>query len=170
MLLLIVRYIPMCSTVNPKQKGARFNMEQTKKSRCTWKIAVPAVFAGLTAGVFITLMLCVGCTTVKMSVEYPSVRVKASQDHCYTVDAHGSFWNTKGKSLQKGETHFPATMSEAEQAGYVITNGTDFVGDGYNKSVTYHITYWDSLLAVLSFGTYVPMRIEYLPVEPKNAN
>jgi hypothetical protein len=81
-------------------------------------------------------------------------------NQAYSADAHGSFYNWNDNGIKK-------TYRAPDKAGRAESVGTDYVGQK-DFSVTYRLTYWDSLLAVLSLGLYVPVSIEYEPVRKQD--
>ena len=111
---------------------------------------------------FVVCTMIVGCNTVKLRVECP--QIPKDVGYSYSVNGHSTFWTLTNQSIQKEvktKEVFSAVKERSKQ--FKVSAGTDFIGKRYNHSVTYHITYWDSFLSVISFGIYVPFSIEYEP-------
>lgn len=107
-----------------------------------------------------------GCNSVKMRVETSDRGIAADSIYCYGVNAHGTFWNLTNTSIQKTPRDIEvAPFGNNPPRKIRVTDGTDFIGKKNNYSVVYHITYWDSFLAVVTLGLYVPFRIEYCPTK-----
>lgn len=116
---------------------------------------------------FALLTLCIsmtGCNSIKLRVESAEKGVYSDSPYNYNVNAHSTFWNLSNISIQKEPKMIEIKPAEEKPARkFKVTDGTDFVGKSNNHSVTYHITYWDSFLSVITLGLYVPFRIEYSP-------
>ena len=123
----------------------------------------------LWGNIFFIIFQCVfltGCNSVKLKVDSSDKAILPDRIYSYNVNAHGSFWNLSNTSIQKHVLKVNVTPSgNNSPKEFAVRNGTDFIGSKKNQSVTYHFTYFDSVLAVLSLGFYVPFRIEYIPAK-----
>ena len=107
-----------------------------------------------------------GCNSVNLRVEPSDGGIREDGSRHYVADAYGTFWNLENTSIQKSARGAKDSSTDSNfNAKFRITNGTDFIGKKSNYAVVYHITYWDSFLAVITIGLYVPLRIEYYPAK-----
>jgi len=101
-----------------------------------------------------------GCN-MSMSVVSDDPKLTPDDYKIYSADAYGTFYNWDNKGIKK-------TYRDPTKAGMATGVGADYIGKN-NYSVTYRITYWESLLSVFSLGFYVPLTIEYVPLkQPKD--